>query len=148
MENMMKQLTNYEKVRAFHKAFGLDLDAPVTERLIKLRDNLIEEEIEELDEETVTRETDINSVFYDVPLSYADKITPNMIKELADVLYVVYGFAATFGINIDTAFNRVHESNMSKLGEDGKPIYREDGKALKGPNYKPPIMEDLVPKGN
>ena len=130
----MKQLTNYEKVRAFHKAFGLDLDAPVTKKLMSLRESLHTEELIELNEEV--RDCYDN-----------DHITSNFIKEMADVLYVTYGFCATFGIDIDTAFNRVHESNMSKLGDDGKPIYREDGKALKGPNYKPPTMEDLVPKG-
>lgn len=140
----MKQLTNYEKVRAFHKAFGLDLDAPVTPERVKLRDDLFEEEINEFDDETVSRHYAYSGIITD----YTDKITPNMIKEMADCLYVLYGYAATFGIDIDTAFNRVHESNMSKLGSDGKPIYREDGKALKGPNYKPPVMEDLVPKGN
>lgn len=138
----MKQLTNYEKVRAFHNTFGLDLDAPVTKKLMELRDRLLEEEITEYDAEVCTRD------FYDQVVEYKHSITPNMIKEMADMLYIIYGTAATFGIDIDTAFNRVHESNMSKLGDDGKPIYREDGKALKGPNYKPPTMEDLVPKGN
>ena len=138
----MKQLTNYEKVRAFHRAFGLDLDAPVTKHLMKLRDTLLEEEINEYDDEVCIRDVDGIHVYY------KNRISPNMIKEMADMLYIIYGTAATFGIDIDTAFNRVHESNMSKLGEDGKPIYREDGKALKGPNYKPPTMEDLVPKGN
>ena len=68
----------------------------------------------------------------------------NLLKELADILYVVYGYAATYGLPIDEAFKRVHESNMSKLGEDGKPVYREDGKVLKGPNYKPADLSDLV----
>jgi len=68
----------------------------------------------------------------------------NMLKELADLVYVTYGYAATFGWDLDEAVKRVHESNMSKLGEDGKPIYREDGKVLKGPNYKKPDLSDLV----
>lgn len=66
-----------------------------------------------------------------------------LTKELADLLYVVYGFAVTFGLPIDEVFERVHRSNMSKLGDDGKPIYREDGKVLKGPNYQPPDLTDL-----
>ena len=66
------------------------------------------------------------------------------LKELADLVYVCYGYAATFGWNLDEAVKRVHESNMSKLGDDGKPIYREDGKVLKGPNYKKPDLTDLV----
>ena len=65
------------------------------------------------------------------------------LKELADLVYVCYQFAENMGWFLDEALNRVHESNMSKLGEDGKPIYREDGKVLKGPNYEPPNLEDL-----
>ena len=66
------------------------------------------------------------------------------LKELADLVYVCYQYAANMRWNLDEALHRVHESNMSKLDEDGKPIYREDGKVLKGPNYKPPNLEDLV----
>ena len=66
------------------------------------------------------------------------------LKELADLVYVCYQYAENMGWFLDEALNRVHESNMSKLGEDGKPIYREDGKVLKGPNYKPPNLEDLI----
>ena len=65
-----------------------------------------------------------------------------LTKELSDLLYVVYGTALAFGLPLDPAFNRVHESNMSKL-VDGKPLYREDGKVLKGPNYQPPVLDDL-----
>ena len=66
------------------------------------------------------------------------------LKELADLVYVCYQYAENMGWFLDEALNRVHISNMSKLGDDGKPIYREDGKVLKGPNYKPPNLEDLV----
>ena len=66
------------------------------------------------------------------------------LKELADLVYVCYQYAANLDWDLDTALDRVHESNMSKLGEDGKPIRREDGKVLKGPNYKPPTLTDLV----
>ena len=66
------------------------------------------------------------------------------LKELADLVYVCYQYAQNMGWFLDEALNRVHESNMSKLDEDGKPIYREDGKVLKGPNYKPPDLSDLV----
>ena len=65
------------------------------------------------------------------------------LKELADLVYVCYQFAENMGWFLDEALNRVHESNLSKLDEDGKPIYREDGKVLKGPNYKPPDLSDL-----
>ena len=68
----------------------------------------------------------------------------NCLKELADLVYVCYQYAANMGWDLDEAMYRVHESNMSKLDEEGKPIYREDGKVLKGPNYKPPNLEDLV----
>ena len=67
-----------------------------------------------------------------------------LLKELCDLQYVLSGFAVTFGLPFDEAFKRVHESNMSKLGPDGKPVYREDGKVLKGPNYKKPDLSDLV----
>ena len=66
------------------------------------------------------------------------------LKELADVVYVCYQYAENMGWDLDTAMDRVHQSNMSKLGEDGNPIYREDGKVLKGPNYKPPTLTDLI----
>ena len=67
----------------------------------------------------------------------------NLTKELADLIYVAIGMAVTFGLPLVEVFERVHQSNMSKLGEDGKPIYREDGKVMKGPNYQPPTLEDL-----
>ena len=65
------------------------------------------------------------------------------LKELADLVYVCYQYAENMGWFLDEALNRVHESNMSKLDKDGKPIYRDDGKVLKGPNYKPPDLSDL-----
>ena len=68
----------------------------------------------------------------------------NLLKELADLVYVTFGYAATFGWNLDEAVRRVHASNMSKLGDDGKPIYRKDGKVMKGPNYQAPDLTDLV----
>ena len=73
-----------------------------------------------------------------------NSIRAEALKELADLVYVCYQYAANMTWNLDEAMHRVHESNMSKLDEDGKPIYREDGKVLKGPNYKPPNLEDLV----
>ena len=71
-------------------------------------------------------------------------VTGEALKELADLVYVCYQYAENMNWFLDEALHRVHESNMSKLGEDGKPIYREDGKVLKGPNYKPPNLSDLV----
>jgi predicted HAD superfamily Cof-like phosphohydrolase len=66
------------------------------------------------------------------------------LKELADLVYVCYQYAENLDWDLDEALNRVHRSNMSKLGEDGEPVYREDGKVLKGPNYEPPNLNDLV----
>ena len=66
------------------------------------------------------------------------------LKELADLVYVCYQFAASQEWDLDEAISRVHESNMSKLDENGKPIYRADGKVLKGPNYKEPYLLDLI----
>jgi len=71
-----------------------------------------------------------------------------VLKELSDLVVVCYQFAATYGLDLDTAMDRVFESNMSKLDDDGKPIYREDGKVLKGPKYKKPNLDDLVQLGN
>jgi len=65
------------------------------------------------------------------------------LKELADLVYVCYQYAENMGWFLDEALDRVHKSNLSKLDEEGNPIYREDGKVLKGPNYKPPTLEDL-----
>ena len=121
--------TQYEMVREFTKAMGQPLDQPCgfdlgyDAKLESMRFKLITEELSEFTDAT-------------------DK--ENLLKELADLLYVVYGYAATYGLPIDEAFKRVHESNMSKLGDDGKPLYREDGKVLKGPNYKPADLDDLV----
>ena len=71
-------------------------------------------------------------------------IKAECLKELADLVYVAYQYSTNMGWDLDEALNRVHQSNMSKLGEDGRPIYRDDGKVLKGPNYQPPTLTDLV----
>ena len=71
-------------------------------------------------------------------------IESEALKELADLIYVCYQYAENMGWFLDEALDREHISNMSKLGEDGKPIYREDGKVLKGPHYKPPNLTDLI----
>ena len=79
-------------------------------------------------------------------LIYRDnpKFREDTLKELADLVYVCYQYAENMGWFLDEALDRVHKSNMSKLGENGKPIYREDGKVLKGPNYKEPNLTDLI----
>ena len=71
-------------------------------------------------------------------------IESEALKELADLIYVCYQYAENMGWLLDEALDRVHLSNMSKLDEEGKPVYRDDGKVLKGPNYKPPTLTDLV----
>ena len=75
---------------------------------------------------------------------HGQNVQEECLKELADLVYVCYQYAENMGWFLDEALNRVHESNMSKLDEDGKPIYREDGKVLKGPNYKLPNLTDLI----
>ncbi len=75
---------------------------------------------------------------------HGQNVQEECLKELADLVYVCYQYATNMGWDLDEALNRVHASNLSKLGEDGKPIYRNDGKVLKGPNYSPPNLKDLV----
>jgi len=122
-------MTNFDKVKQFMEVFGQDvLNRPTmpSSELAKLRLELIREECEELT--VATNAMDMVEI--------ADALT--------DILYVVYGAGHAFGINLDACFDHVHASNMSKLGEDGKPIYREDGKVLKGPNYWAPNMGKFV----
>ncbi len=123
-------------VKEFHKAFGatpfVELsDHDARQDFLALRHNLIQEEWEEVAVEMCfALEGEGNLV--------------NLAKELADLLYVVYGTADLLEIPLDEVFNAVHTSNMSKLGPDGKPIYREDGKFLKGPNYHPADISAIV----
>lgn len=122
--------TNANKVREFMEAFEQEVkkkpEWPDVDT-VNLRVDLIEEEVQEL-KDAIYNVGDMNLV--------ADA--------LADILYVVYGAAHAFGIDIDNCFREVHVSNMSKLGEDGKPIYREDGKVVKGPNYRPPNLKEYT----
>ena len=121
--------TNADKVKKFMLAFGQEVkmkpDFPEPD-VVQLRYELIREELEELKEGM-----DNNDI-----VEVADALT--------DILYVTYGAAHAFGIDIDACFNEVQRSNMSKLGEDGRPIYREDGKVMKGPNYFPPNLKDTL----
>lgn len=137
--------TGTEMVREFHEAFGLPNDVKlevgkVHLPLIDFQMKLISEEFLEVLEafETVKRR------LYMKTKGSIDYAKEDLLKELCDLRYTIDGFASTFGLDIETAYERVHASNMSKLGEDGKPIYREDGKVLKGPNYKPADMSGLV----
>lgn len=121
--------TNFEKVQQFHKAFKIETPEKFTildDDQLKLRWRLIDEEIEEL---------------YDA-IDSGNKY--EIAKEMADVLYVVYGMADFYGIDIDEVFAEVHRSNMSKLDSDGNPIYREDGKVLKSENFFKADLTDKV----
>lgn len=134
-------------VRDFHDAFGLPApDFPTIpdslsefHDLARMRMRLIREEYEELREEYAALAR-AKSYPEAVP------ILRRLLKESADLRYVVDGGAISFGLDIDDAFEEVHESNMSKLGADGKPVYREDGKVLKGENYRGADMDQYVPE--
>ena len=122
-------MTNFEKVGIFMKTFDQEVkDKPSfsTEKINNLRVSLIEEELKELKE--AMKNNDL--------LEVADALT--------DILYVTYGAGHAFGINLDECFNEVQNSNMSKLGEDGKPIYNENGKVMKGPKYFKPNLIKII----
>ena len=122
-------MTNFEKVGIFMKTFGQEVKEKAefpNEKTVSLRYDLIKEELNEL--KNAIESKDIKEV--------ADALT--------DILYVTYGAGHAFGINLDKCFNEVQNSNMSKLGLDGKPIYNENGKVMKGPNYFKPNLEKFV----
>lgn len=123
-------MTNpYQAVKSFHEAMGQPVgEQPhfLDEERFKFRMKLILEEVAEFIE--AVEEGDL----------------VNSFKELADIQYVVNGMAVEMGGNLDKVFDAVQESNMSKLGDDGKPLFREDGKVLKGPNYRAPDVEAVL----
>ncbi len=135
----MRSLSREDTVAEFHKTFGHPLNVEMTADLIQLRHELIHEEYKELREEMAAALADITSYGF-----VRARTKERMLKEMADIQYVLSGMAATFGLPLNVAFVRVHKSNLSKLGPDGKPIFRADGKVEKGPNYAPPDLEDLV----
>ena len=136
---MTYQQDREDYVRQFHRAMGQDVDNPSpTATLLEFRYKLILEEVKELGEEIAYAMAE-SQFKAGIPL----RVKARMLKELADVQYVISGLAVALGLPLSQAFIRVHKSNMSKLGVDGKPIYREDGKVLKGPNYISPEMEEL-----
>ena len=116
----------------FRSKFKLPLG--LTTSSLNLQQNLIDEEHLEVAHAYLDLKEDITN----------KQAREHLLKELADLVYVCHQMAACFGWDLQTAFNRVHGSNMSKLGSDGEPIYREDGKILKGPNYYEPNLIDLV----
>jgi len=122
-------MTNFEKVKQFMSTFGQEVkDRPEfpNDKIVDLRIKLIEEELHELKD--AIKNKDIVEV--------ADALT--------DILVVTYGGAAAWGLEIDKCFSEVHRSNMSKLSADGKPIYNEYGKVMKGPNYSPPDLKKFI----
>lgn len=144
---MEKQLTMYEMVKEFHQAFNKEPDpikpTNISKEVISLRFKLMEEEFREVLVEMGIRVFDQHGLSAGWSENYEFNES-KLAKELADLLYVVLGTAAAYGIPIDDVYREVHRSNMSKLGEDGKPIYREDGKVLKGPNYSPADIESVL----
>jgi predicted HAD superfamily Cof-like phosphohydrolase len=122
-------MSNFDKVGTFMKTFGQEVKTKPSlssDKINKLRIDLIKEELEELTEAMQNKDL----------LEVADALT--------DILYVTYGAGHAFGINLDACFNEVQNSNMSKLGKDGKPIYNESGKVMKGPNYFKPDLSKCV----
>ena len=122
-------MTNFDKVGTFMKTFGQEVKTKPsfsTDKINKLRLDLIKEELAELTEAMNNKDL----------LEVADALT--------DILYVTYGAGHAFGINLDKCFEEVQNSNMSKLDENGKPIYNEHGKVMKGPNYFKPDLSKFV----
>ncbi len=124
-------MTNFEKVGLFMKTFGQEVKTYPSfssTKINDLRTSLIEEELDELKQ------------------AIKDKNLSEVADALTDILYVTYGAGHAFGLNLDISFDEVQKSNMSKLGLDGKPIYNEKGKVMKGPNYFLPDFSKLFKK--
>ena len=122
-------MTNFEKVKTFMKTFGQEVKEKSSfssDKINELRYSLIREELDELKQAINNKDI----------LEVADALT--------DILYVTYGAGHAFGINLDSCFDEVQNSNMSKLGKDGKPIYNEAGKVMKGPNYFKPDLSKFI----
>jgi len=122
-------MSNFEDVKKFMETFGQIVESEPQfpdEKTMKLRFDLIQEELDELKEAMETKNLQ----------EIADALT--------DILYVTYGAGYAYGINLDKCFKEVQRSNMSKLGRDGKPIYNENGKVMKGPDYTKPNLKKFV----
>lgn len=132
-------MNDYEKqVRDFHSAYEHAIAEPFSPELLRFRKKMLEEELGEL-----VVEIDDAVRILESGGEIDRDLYLRMVKELADLQYVVSGFAVSFGINLKDIFALVHESNMSKLDENGRPIKRADGKILKGPNYHPPKFDSV-----
>ena len=122
-------MTNFQKVGIFMKTFGQEVKlrpSLSTDKINTLRLSLIKEELEELKD------------------AIDKKNLVDVADALTDILYVTYGAGHAFGINLDKCFDEVQASNMSKLGNDGKPIYNDEGKVMKGPNYFKPNLNKFI----
>ena len=122
-------MTNFEKVRLFMQTYGQEVKNKAefsNEKTNQLRIDLIKEELEELQQ------------------AMKDKNLLEVADALTDILYVTYGAGHAFGIDLDKCFDEVQQSNMSKLGEDGKPIYNDQGKVMKGPKYFKPNLSKYL----
>ena len=122
-------MTNFEKVGLFMKTFGQEVKNKPglsSEKINNLRISLINEELEELKQ--AMKNNDLKEA----------------VDALTDILYVTYGAGHAFGVNLDKCFDEVQKSNMSKLGENGKPIYNEAGKVMKGPSYFKPDLSKFI----
>ncbi len=122
-------MSNFKSVKKFMQTFGQEVKSKAefpNEKIVQLRYELIKEELEELRQ--AIKDKDIKEV--------ADALT--------DILYVTYGAGHAFGIDLDKCFKEIQDSNMSKLGSDGKPIYNEYGKVMKGPNYFKPDLNKFL----
>ena len=122
-------MSNFEDVKTFMKAFGQMIRTRPQfpdDKTTQLRFDLIKEELNELE------------------VAMKTKNLKEIADALADILYVTYGAGYAYGINLDKCFKEVQRANMSKLGKDGKPIYNEKGKVMKGPNYLEPNLKQLV----
>ena len=122
-------MSNFNKVKKFMQTFGQEVKTKASfpdEKIVKLRYGLIEEELSELNE------------------AIKDQNITEVADALTDILYVTYGAGHAFGIDLDKCFDEVQNSNMSKLDENGKPIFNESGKVMKGPNYFKPDLSKFV----
>ena len=125
----------FDAVKEFHEKYEGDINLPITEKKLEFRLKLIDEEVEEFCNEVL----ELTSYFMEVIKQPKDINKVNLTKELADIIYVLVGFAVTFGLPLEKVFEEVHKSNMTKtLGNK-----REDGKILKGEDYVPPRLDYL-----
>ena len=130
MNSTMKKTFLSSQAKEFRSKYGIE-NSPTLPSRNKQKNLIVEEFKEFLEAEGM--------LFRESP-----KWPTEALKELADLVYVCYQYAENMGWFLDEALDRVHKSNMSKLDKEGKPIYREDGKVLKGPNYQPPDLTDLI----